>query len=388
MARTRQGEDLTESHRLAQAYLAASVVGSIRDLFMDNIDLEDIDGSTRGFIRKALPLILRNRDASRRMATTYLRRFRDVELRALMDHEHLRAEASVDLGEVARWDSAEDIELGDVDDYLDHPQDVAAELYAAGAHVAKQDVKKGRTPAKIRERAANSVAAQAMKQVSDGARAPIRREVERGNHGAGGYFRVVDADPCPFCAMLAARGPVYSAKSFQDSNGLFSGDGQFKVHAGCGCSMEPIFGRGGSPVPETNKRLADEWARIASGRNDPWNTWRRYKRSGTVPDEYDQDEVAPSAPQVGRNRRREDRETKGTRNTRKPLDQLDEAELIRALNGMELRRKGMRTELASLEARGVPRDQPGPAQSIVVRLARLDKQIAEANRLVGMMGTT
>lgn len=385
MARTRQGDQLTEDHRLAQAYLAASVVDSIRDMFMDTIDLDDIDGSTRSFIRKALPLLLRRREVARSTAVTYLRRFRDVELRALMDHADLRLEASVDLPDVERWESAEDIELGDDNDYLKPVQDVVADLYAAGAHVAKQDVKKGRTEQRTKQRAANSVASTAMKHVSDGARAPVRREVERGNHGAGGYFRVVDADPCPFCAMLAARGPVYSANSFAESNGLFAGDGSFKVHTGCGCSVEPIYGRGGAGLPAENKKLADEWARIASGRNDPWNTWRRYKRNGTMPDEYDTDDVSPSAPQGGRNRRREARQAAGTRNTRKPLDQLDRTQLTTALNGMELRRKGMRKELASLEARGDSRNTPGPAQSIATRLNRLDKQIAEANRLLGMM---
>lgn len=187
--------------------------------------------------------------------------------------------------------------------------------------------------------------------------------------------------------MLAARGPVYNAHSFTDSNALFSGDGDFKVHPGCGCSLEPIYGRGGAGLPQINRDLADQWARIASGRRDPWNSWRRYKRSGTIPPENDVDELAPSAPQGGRNRNRAERKAKGTSN-RKPIDQLDAEELVRALNAMELRRKGMRTELAKLEARGVSRDHPGPAQSIAVRLKRLDKQIAEGNRRMGILGLT
>lgn len=388
MARTKAGDALTETHRMEQAILAASLVDFIRSLFMDTIDLDDIEGSSRTFVRKALPHVMERRSISQRIAETYLRKFRDVELRTLTDHEHLRDVAGVDLDDAARWADVEDIELGEMDDYLDDAADVAAELYSASANVAKGEVKRGRTADQVKKRTATAVSSSTMKQVSDGARAPVRREVERGNHGAGGYFRVVDADPCPFCAMLAARGPVYNLQSFGESDGLFSGDGQFKVHTGCGCSLEPIYGRKGAGLPATNRDLAKEWARVASGRNDPWNTWRRYKRNGTVPPEYDEDQVSPSAPQGGRNRNRAERQAKGTRNTRKPLDQLDQAELIRAVNGMELRRKGMRTELAKFQQRGVSPDEPGPAQSIQVRLNRLDKQIAEGNRLLGMMGVT
>lgn len=387
MARTTEGAGLTESHRVAQAYLAASIVAQVRDLFLDHLNMADLDGSTREFIHKALPLIMAQRGVSQRLAEEYLRRFRDVELRALADHEDLRDMADVDLVEAERWADPEDIELGDLEDYLDTPAEVTVDLYTSTANVAKAEKARGRSDAEAGQRAADAVSAQAMKQVSDGARAPVRREADHGNHGAGGWFRVVDADPCPFCAMLAARGPVYNQRSFADSTSLFSGDGEFKVHPGCGCSLEPIYGRNGAGLPETSRELSDEWSRIASGRNDPWNTWRRYKRSGTVPPEYDGDEASPSAPQGGRSRNREKRKVSGT-SSRKPIDQLDREELIRAVNAMDRRRKGMRTELAKLEARGVSRDHPGPAQSIATRLNRLDKQIARGNERLGILGVT
>lgn len=387
MARTVEGATLTESHRVAQAALAASVVAEVRDMLLDTLNMADLDGSSREFIRKALPFIMARRSVSQRLAERYLQRFRDVELRGLVDSEDLRDVAGVDLDEAARWADAEDIELGDLEDYLDTPAEVTVDLYTSTANVAKAQKARGRTDDQAKARAADAVAAQAMKQVSDGARAPVRREADHGNHGAGGWFRVLDADPCPFCAMLAARGPVYNQHSFTDSNALFSGDGDFKVHPGCGCSLEPIYGRGGAGLPQINRDLADQWARVASGRNDPWNTWRRYKRSGTLPPDNDTDDVSPSAPQVGRGRNRAERKAKGTSN-RKPIDQLDEAELIRAVNAMELRRKGMRTELAKLEARGVSREHPGPAQSIAVRLNRLDKQIAQGHKRMGILGIT
>lgn len=389
MARTREGAQLTEQHRQAQATLAASLVETIRNLLLDTLNLADIDGSSREFTRQALPLVLAHREVSRAAAQRYLERFRTVELRELVDHEDLAEAAGVDLEEAEQWVSADAIELGDDDDYLDDPETVARELYSASANVAKAEKGRAKSDGQARKRAADTAAATAMRQVSDGARAPVRREVEHGNHGAGGYFRVVDADPCPFCAMLASRGPMYNLHSFEDSDTLFSGDGQFKVHDGCGCSLEPIYGRKGAGLPQINRDLAEQWARIASGREDPWNSWRRYKRSGTIPDDETDPQTGTggSAPQYGRDRGKAERKAKGTP-SRKPIDQLNEAELVRAVNAMELRRKGMRKELAKLEQRGCSPDEQGPAQSIAVRLKRLDKQIAEGNRRMGILGVT
>lgn len=56
-----------------------------------------------------------------------------------------------------------------------------------------------------------------------------------------GWYRVTDASPCAFCALLASRGVVYKSDSFEASNARFAGDGEAKVHNHCGCSFAAAF---------------------------------------------------------------------------------------------------------------------------------------------------
>ena len=50
---------------------------------------------------------------------------------------------------------------------------------------------------------------------------------------ARGWARVLgDADPCPFCAMLASRGAVYRSEA----------TASFEAHDHCACGVEPLFG--------------------------------------------------------------------------------------------------------------------------------------------------
>lgn len=45
-----------------------------------------------------------------------------------------------------------------------------------------------------------------------------------------GWARTTSAEPCAFCAMLASRGPVYSADT-----------ALFRAHDNCACGAEPMF---------------------------------------------------------------------------------------------------------------------------------------------------
>lgn len=64
-----------------------------------------------------------------------------------------------------------------------------------------------------------------------------------------GWYRVTDGNPCYFCALLASRGVVYKAHSFDSSDARFHGPGEFKVHNNCGCDAAPAF-RDGPPLPD------------------------------------------------------------------------------------------------------------------------------------------
>jgi hypothetical protein len=53
------------------------------------------------------------------------------------------------------------------------------------------------------------------------------------------YIRVPSANACPFCLMLATKGPKYYGDSFKDSNKRFRGNGDAKAHAHCQCVLVP-----------------------------------------------------------------------------------------------------------------------------------------------------
>ena len=393
MAHTSAGRELTEANRVAQTTITAAVVEAIRELFLGVVKLDDLDGSGAEFVRQALPVVMAGRDMAYDTATEYLEAFRRVELRGLIDHSELAPEDNdryaIDVDLLEEYtDPAAVVDWGGHDpvDDLIPPRKVAAELHTSGVAVAKARIAKGVPEAEAKQKAADAVAAKVVRHVADGGRAPLAAEVRTGNRGAVGYARVVDNDPCPFCAMLASRGAVYRSDAFTGSNDLFAGDGGFKVHDGCECTLEPVYGRSATDLPPGSAELAKEWAEVAAGRKDPFGYWRRYKESGTLPGEErgsaDTDKVAPSAPQHGRDKMRKGRKRKG----RKQISEIDSrVELEKTLKGMYVRRAGLERELAELEARGQTPNQPGPAQAIEVQLKRLNKNIDHANRRLGTM---
>lgn len=389
MAHTAKGRALTEDHRLAQAAVSTSLVDIITDLFLSVFNPADIDGSSAKFMESALPVVLAARDMSAELATTYLDTFRRVELQGLVDSSDLTPDLADPLSvplDVIQEAAAAGLmsqdqvaqRVRDLADTLPSAPSLVSSLHTSGAAVAKRRIKAGDTTAKARDTAAKAVAAKAVKLAADGGRAPLIQEVNNGSNGAVGYARVIDADPCPFCAMLASRGPVYRSDAFAASTALFSGDGRFKVHDGCGCTLEPIYGRRATDLPAESSELAAEWAEIAAGQPDPWGAWRRWRESGTRPGEERKDvEVhrRPSAPQYGRSR------AEGT--GRKAVEDLDAEELAKALKGMYVRRAGLEEELAGLEARGQSTREPGPAQHIQRQLDRINRQISTAERRTG-----
>lgn len=392
MAHTSRGRQLTESNRQAQASIVAKVVEVIRDLFLSTIDFDDLDGSSEVFVRQALPVVLDGRDIAYDVAREYLEAFRRVELRGLIDHSELRPEDTdryaMDLETLEDFlDDDLNIDFGGRDprDDLTPPSRVASDLHTSGAAVAKRNIAKGRTEAEAKKAAADAVAAKTVRHVADGGRAPMAAEVRTGGRGAVGYARVIDTNPCPFCAMLASRGAVYRSDAFQASNALFVGDGEFMVHDGCECTLEPVYGRSVTDLPPGSAELAQQWAEIAAGRKDPFGYWRRYRESGTMPGderEYNgADRDRTSAPQYGRDKARKNRKRRG----RKPIAELDKAELEKTLKGMYVRRAGLEAELTELEARGQTPNQPGVAQSIAAQLKTLNKNIDHANRRLGTM---
>ena len=391
MAHTRKGRELTEQNRKAQASIVAALVETLRSLFLDIFDVDDMDGSAKEFITKALPLVLDSRDLAYEQGYAYLDAFRRVEVRSLVDGEHAPRDddqhaLDLELLEEFLDDDGPDFFGHDPHTDLPQPDKVVADLYTSSAAVAKAKVKNGDTPEVAKQRAADAVAAKAARHVSDGGRAPLMAEVRTGGHGAVGYARVMDANPCPFCAMLGSRGAVYRSDAFESSNALFTGDNRFKVHDACECTLEPVYGRSATDLPPGNAELAQQWAEIASGQDDPFAYWRRWRESGTKPGDErstaDVESKRPSAPQYGRDRAR----ATATRKGRKQIAEMDDpVELERTLRGMYVRRAGLQEEIADLQKRGQSIHEPGPAQAVKRQLDRLNTNIELANRKLATM---
>lgn len=118
-------------------------------------------------------------------------------------------------------------------------EQITRNLLGRGPGVLRRLEAKGLTELIAEERAQAAAAASGSRMVLAGGRQAL--EVQT----ALGFMRVTDGDPCYFCAMLASRGAVYqtAGTAGREANDRFAGEGLFKFHDDCGCSILPIFSR-------------------------------------------------------------------------------------------------------------------------------------------------
>lgn len=107
----------------------------------------------------------------------------------------------------------------------------------------------------------------------DGGRSTTERSVEH-DPAAVGYFRVTDAAPCAFCALVASRGVVYKNlhTAGRAANKRFIGHGEFKYHNNCGCTAAPAFSHD-HELPEISRKAAEIYQERGGG--DALNAFRR-----------------------------------------------------------------------------------------------------------------
>jgi hypothetical protein len=120
------------------------------------------------------------------------------------------------------------------------------------------------------------IASAVVRHAQAGGRETIYRATEE-DRVALGWIRVTRAKPCAFCAMLASRGLQYRSfkeGSFAESDARFVGDGDAKVHDGCGCSLKPVYAKN-DPLVERTAEFADMWSRWGAGGGDAALRFRR-----------------------------------------------------------------------------------------------------------------
>lgn len=139
-------------------------------------------------------------------------------------------------------------------------------------------VRAGRPAAKAVDTAGVNLSGTGSRLALEGGRSVIDATV-KGDAEAIGWARVTDADPCPWCLMLASRGAVFRSAETAGrlKNDQFVGEGQFKFHDHCGCSAAVVWGPD-DPVLDRADGLYTQWLEVTAGHSgkDAVNVWRRY----------------------------------------------------------------------------------------------------------------
>jgi hypothetical protein len=220
LATTELGNSLTEAHRLRQVAVRALLVQQIVAIW-PLFDVRNIDESWPQVETALLAAITQGRAMSSTVARGYYEAFRVAED---------VPEAPIDAPRLAEdWKAA-----------------AVVSLHVTGPATAKRAIAANRADAKAQSLVTLSGAASRI--TLDAGRQTLQAYVEKDSQALG-YARVSSRKPCGFCAMLIARGAVYSKSR-----------GNFRAHDHCSCSLEPVFRRGQSLPPSTQavRKLWDE----------------------------------------------------------------------------------------------------------------------------------
>lgn len=207
MASTAEGRELTEANRLGQLSIAASAQEVSRFLW-DELDVTDLDRSTARWMPAQVEALRRFHGQSNSLAAAYLRDY-----------------------QLAEVGSAIDVQVPG----FDTPMMTNAALLAGPVRV-KMLMRGGTSPADAHAQALTKFSGIVSRQVLSGGRGAVDL-TERSDRKAKGWRRVTDGNPCTFCAMVCARGPVYGS----EQRALEMGGTGLQYHGSCGCTAEIIY---------------------------------------------------------------------------------------------------------------------------------------------------
>lgn len=218
MAVSAAGAQLTHAHRQVQLALRADVLRDLARLWA----LFPQGGLMERFTRfaAAADILIRQRHGdSAGLAAAYFEEFRRLE----------------GIGGLATPRLADPL-----------PREVAREAVAvAGRAGAIAAVRSGRSMEAAARNGLVRALGTASGLVLGGGRRTLVQSV-RADRQARGWQRVTSGRPCAFCAMLASRGPAYTARGVR-----------FEAHDHCSCTAEPNYS--GSRVLAVNARFAEQW---------------------------------------------------------------------------------------------------------------------------------
>jgi hypothetical protein len=244
VARTEAGRILTEQHHAAQIQIRAR---TLRDyLRLWPIWLGD-EESFNQMASATLVLVRAYHGLSATVAGSYFESFRVAE--------QVDGEAATRLA-------------GPIDE-----SKVLAGLISTGRDSVAAALEAGRSPEEARRAALTRTSGSVTRQVLTGGRKTILRSVAE-DRQALGWGRVTDGNPCPFCALLASRGPVYKEQTVD-----------FEAHDHCTCGAMPFYSGAEWPgrarefkaLYDRSVREAREAGELKRGTsNDLLNAFRRH----------------------------------------------------------------------------------------------------------------
>lgn len=243
MARTAEGRRITEQHRQAQLVIRAQALRYFTRLWPL---WQGDERSFRELSRAAVPVVMAHHGLSRTVAANYLEAFRRSE--------------RVSGGSTPRLAEP----LGEAE--------IAGTLYVTGAKMTREAVAAGASPQAAMQNALVRTSGSVARLALQGGR-DTTVLTTAADSAAGGYARVTSGDPCPFCALIASRGPVFSEDT-----------ADFQAHDHCACMGEPSYpgsewpGRAREFRDIYNRALADarEAGDLSRGTsNDALNAFRR-----------------------------------------------------------------------------------------------------------------
>jgi len=267
MARSPAGTILTETHRKRQESLTALVLRDLLGLW-ERIVRPDDFATFEAFAEAAAVLVGVRRAESAELAAQYYAQFREAE--GVPGTGPLMLAGAATLGD----DEATPVVP------QQYPQnELSGLLRGAALQAMVQSRRAGESLDTASQRALVAVQGSAVRVALDGGR-DLLRDAIAADAEAIGYVRVPDADPCSFCAMLAANGLIKKEITELDRSRWVRGPTgrrmrprvtrlpKIQVHDHDQCTLEPFFE--GSQLPpgaERYRQLWDEVTERQSGRN-------------------------------------------------------------------------------------------------------------------------
>ena len=265
MASSPQATLLSEAHRAQQQQENVRVALTVQQ-FWSIVQANDLERTGRLWLAALLPRLRDHHRRKMQLTRGYYEAFRAVEFAAAMSPRPAAPAAAPRPG--AGGQPQRDRPAPFVMPTLPTAPELNVEqmqtsLAATGLWTYREKMRVSVPEPRARQDAVVASIGAATRILTNDVHEALERDT-KADPAAVGYVRVVRANGCSFCAMLASRGPVYKDDSFDFSDPRFVGNGSHKVHDHCNCSLEPVFSRS-APWPGESKQWQDLWNSATKG---------------------------------------------------------------------------------------------------------------------------